>query len=62
MKGPVLESLFDKVASLQTSCVIKMRFQNRRFVVKFAKFLRAPFKDFVIILSILVKRMLQFAY
>ena len=62
MKGPVLESLFDKVASLQASCVIKMRLQNRRFVVKFAKFLRAPFKYFVIILSILAKRMLQFAY
>ena len=38
MKGPVLESLFDKVASLQASCVIKKRHQNRRFLVKFPKF------------------------
>ena len=57
MKGPVLESLFDKVASLHTSCVIKKRVQNRRFLVKFPKFFRAPFNYFVRIFSVLAKRM-----
>ena len=35
----MLESLFDKVADLQPCNFIKKRLQNRRFPVKFARFL-----------------------
>ena len=37
----MLESRFDKVASLQACNFIKKRFQHRCFPVKFVKFLRA---------------------
>ena len=42
-KTPVLESLFNKAARPQECNFIKNRLQNRRFPVKFAKFLRTPF-------------------
>ena len=39
----MLESLFNKVADLQTHYFIKMRLQHRYFLVNFVKFLRIPF-------------------
>ena len=41
MKAPVLESLFNKVASLKVFNSIKKRVQHRCFPMKFAKFLGA---------------------
>ena len=41
-KKPVLESLFNKAASLQACNFIKKRLQCRGFPVKIAKFLRTP--------------------
>ena len=38
----MLESLFNKVAGLQTCNVIEKRLQHRGFSVKFMKFLRTP--------------------
>ena len=43
MKTPLLESVFNKVASLQADCFIKKRLQHRYFLVDFAKFLKTPF-------------------
>ena len=39
----MLESLFDKVAVLQLSNVVKERFQHKCFPVNIAKFLKTPF-------------------
>ena len=41
-KPPVLESLFNKVASLQASNFTKKRLQHSYFYVNIAKFLRTP--------------------
>ena len=42
-KAPVLESLFNKVASPRDCNFIKKRLQHRCFPAKFASFLRTPF-------------------
>ena len=42
MKIPVLESVFNKFASLRASNFITKKLQHRCFPVKFAKFLRIP--------------------
>ena len=41
-KTSMLESVFNKVAGLKASNIIKNRLQHRCFPVKFAKFLRTP--------------------
>ena len=41
-KTPVLESLFNDVASLQAGTLLKKRLKHNCFPVKFAKFLRMP--------------------
>ena len=41
-KTPVLESLFNKTADLQTSNFIKKRLQHRCFTTKFSKILTMP--------------------
>ena len=40
---PVLESVFNKVAGLQTYNFVKKRLQHRCYLLKFAKFLRTLF-------------------
>ena len=41
--GPVLESLFNTIAGLQSCNFIKKRLQHRHFPVKFARFLKTLF-------------------
>ena len=44
---PMLESLFNKAASLQAWIFIKKRLQHRCFPVSIAKFLRTPILEYV---------------
>ena len=41
----MLESVFNKTTELMLSTVLKKRVQGKCFPVKFAKFLRTPFKQ-----------------
>ena len=42
-KTPVLESVFDEIAGLKACNFAKKKLQHRRYLVKFAKFLKTLF-------------------
>ena len=45
MEAPVLESIFNETAGVGVWNVIKKRLQHRCFTVNYAKFLRTPILD-----------------